>query len=133
LDLYPLHPSGSLFFDPNLISGAFSGALSGNIPGASSSYSKNNFNKFEISLSKKGNQGVMDNKLIQRYNEIELEFEALRKMVRQNVDLMLVQEQVAELEAKQADLKKTLLHLIALSKLRDEAWRTLSYGVSSYR
>jgi len=75
----------------------------------------------------------MDNKLIQRYNEIELEFEALRKTARQNVDPALIREQIAELEAKQADLKKTLLHLIALSKLRDEAWRTLSYGVSAYR
>jgi hypothetical protein len=42
-----------------------------------------------------------------------------------------VQARIAELERKQAELKKTLLHLIALSKLRDEAWRTLAYGTVS--
>jgi len=41
------------------------------------------------------------------------------------------QARLVELEAKQADLKKTLQHLIALSKIRDEAWRALSYGPRS--
>jgi hypothetical protein len=75
----------------------------------------------------------MDNKLVQRYNEIEAEVEDIRTLVRQKADTVSIQERMAELETKQAELKKTLLHLIALSKVRDDAWRTLSYGVSSYR
>lgn len=76
---------------------------------------------------------MTDNKLVQRYNEIETEFETIQSLARQKIDMTALQARVAELETKQEDLKKTLLHFIALSKLKDEAWRTLSYGVSSYR
>ena len=73
----------------------------------------------------------MSNKLVQRYHEIEAEFETVQGMVTEKTDMKAFQERLAELEAKQSDLRKTLLHLIALSKLRDDAWHTLAYGSGS--
>jgi hypothetical protein len=73
----------------------------------------------------------MSNKLVARYDEIEAEFEGLQQMVTRKAGLEIIRERLIEVEAKQADLKKTVLHLIALSKLRDEAWRTLSYGMDA--
>jgi hypothetical protein len=73
----------------------------------------------------------MRNKLVERYNEIESEFEDMRTMLTGQPEVDRFQARLAELEAKQAELKKTLQHLIALSKIRDEAWRALSYGSPS--
>ena len=73
----------------------------------------------------------MRNKLVERYNEIEAEFEDIQTMLTGQPEVDRLQAQLVELEAKQADLKKTLQHLIALSKIRDEAWRALSYGSQS--
>jgi len=39
-----------------------------------------------------------------------------------------VRARIANLETKQVELKKTLQHLIALSKIRDEARLVVSYG-----
>ncbi len=65
----------------------------------------------------------MANKLVERFNGIEVELAQVRQMP---VADEAMRERLVELEAKQADLKKTLQHLIALSKLRDEAWQTLA-------
>ena len=73
----------------------------------------------------------MRNKLVERYNEIETEFEAIRTTLTGQPEGELLQTRLVELEAKQAELKKTLMHLIALSKLRDEAWQALSFGSNS--
>lgn len=73
----------------------------------------------------------MSNKLAQRYHEIETEFEVVQGMATEKIDAEALQKRLAELEAKQNDLRKTLRHLVALSKLRDEAWRTLAYGSDS--
>lgn len=70
----------------------------------------------------------MSNKLTQRFFEIETEVAAVQAMMTGNAAVEAIQERVVGLEAKQYELKKTLLHLIALSKLRDEAWEALSYG-----
>lgn len=74
---------------------------------------------------------MTDNKLVQRYNEIETELEAIVSIAGQTTDISALQERITDLEAKQAELKKTLQHLIALTSIKDEAWRALSYGVSS--
>lgn len=74
----------------------------------------------------------MDNndKLIQRYNKIQSEIESVDQDITTGADLAGIQAKVAELAAKQDDLKKTLLHLIALAELRNEVWRTLSQTYS---
>jgi hypothetical protein len=68
----------------------------------------------------------MANKLADRYSEVQMEFEAIQEMVAERAEDELIQEKMTQLEAKQADLKETLLRLIALSKLRDQAWLALS-------
>jgi hypothetical protein len=73
----------------------------------------------------------MSNKLAQRYAEIEATLGQLRQVAAATAEGEAIQARIVELETKQAELKKTLLHLIALSKLRDEAWRTLAYGTVS--
>ncbi len=73
----------------------------------------------------------MRNKLVERYNEIEAEFEDIQTGLTGQPEVDLLQARLVELEAKQIDLKKTLMHLIALSKLRDEAWLALSHGARS--
>ncbi|MCL4302186.1 MAG: hypothetical protein KJ077_41245 [Anaerolineae bacterium] len=73
----------------------------------------------------------MSNKLIQRFYEIETEVNLVQAMIADNTALEVVQERVTALEAKQNDLKETVLHLIALAKLRDEAWQTLAYGMDA--
>jgi hypothetical protein len=73
----------------------------------------------------------MSNKLMARYDEIEAGFESVQQMMTRKAGLEVIRERLIEVEAKQAELKKTVLHLIALSKLRDEAWRTLSYGMDA--
>jgi hypothetical protein len=73
----------------------------------------------------------MSNKLVARYDEIEADFEYVQQMITQKAGLEIIRERLIEVEAKQADLKKTVLHLIALSTLRDNAWHTLSYGVDT--
>jgi hypothetical protein len=75
----------------------------------------------------------MRNKLVERYNEIEAEFEDMQTMLTGQPEIDHLQARLTELEAKQAELKITLQHLIALSKIRDEAWRALSYGSQSQR
>ena len=74
----------------------------------------------------------MSNKLVQCYYEIEADLQLVQEMATENVALEVIQGRLADLTAKQADLKKTLLHLIALSKLRDEAWQALSYGQGAF-
>ena len=69
----------------------------------------------------------MANKLVERYYEIDAELAQVRQALMAQAD-ETVYARMADLEAKQADLKKTLQHLIALSKIRDEAWRALSDG-----
>lgn len=73
----------------------------------------------------------MSNKLAQRYEEIEAGMGQLRQVAAEATEGEAIQVRIAELETKQAELKKTLLHLIALSRLRDEAWNTLAYGTVS--
>jgi len=70
----------------------------------------------------------MANKLVERYNDIDSELAQVRQVLAAPVIDQTVQARMTDLEAKQADLKKTLQHLIALSKIRDEAWQALSYG-----
>jgi|DewCreStandDraft_4_1066084.scaffolds.fasta_scaffold329353_1 hypothetical protein len=70
----------------------------------------------------------MKNKLVERYNEIEVEFGKIQTELTGQPQVDLLQARLVELEAKQADLKKILMHLIALSKIRDEAWQALSHG-----
>ena len=71
---------------------------------------------------------MMANKLVERYNDIDGELAQVRQLLAPQIVDETVQAQIANLEAKQADLKKTLQHLIALSKIRDEAWLALSHG-----
>ena len=75
----------------------------------------------------------MSNKLVQTYNEIDAELEDIRKMLVKKADAAVIQERIAEVTIKQTKLKETVLYLIALSQLRDDAWRTLSYGQASAR
>ena len=71
----------------------------------------------------------MSNKLIERCHEIEADFQLLQEMAaKNNIPLEVIRERTADLAAKQADLKKTVLHLIALFKIRDEALQALAYG-----
>ena len=62
------------------------------------------------------------NKLVENYNEIEAGVRAVHRMVVNTADAEIIEQRMDQLEAKQADLKQTLQHLIALSKIRDEAW-----------
>jgi hypothetical protein len=68
------------------------------------------------------------NKLVENYNEIEAGVSAVHRMVVNTADAEIIEQRMDQLEAKQADLKQTLQHLIALSKIRDEAWKALSHG-----
>jgi len=67
------------------------------------------------------------NKLEEHYHEIDTEIKAVKKMIDEQVDGDMIQTRLVEIEARQSDLDKTLRHLIALSHLRDEAHRALSY------
>jgi hypothetical protein len=70
----------------------------------------------------------MANKLAERYSDIDAELDQVRQaLAAQSVD-NTVRARMADLEVKQAELKKTLQHLIALSKIRDEARLALSHG-----
>ncbi|GAB4445737.1 MAG: hypothetical protein Fur0044_41950 [Anaerolineae bacterium] len=73
----------------------------------------------------------MSNKLTQRFYEIEAEVNQVQRMLTDQAALELIQEHLTTLEAKQSDLKKTVLHLLALAKLRDEARQTLAYGMDA--
>jgi hypothetical protein len=73
----------------------------------------------------------VSNKLTHRFQEIEADLNVVQQMIADNTPVELVRERITTLEAKQSDLKKTVLHLIALSKLRDEAWQTLAYGMDA--
>lgn len=73
----------------------------------------------------------MSKKLTQRFQEIETEVSLVQRMIADNTAVEVIQERIIALEVKQSDLKKTVLHLIALSKLRDEAWQTLTYGMDA--
>ncbi|MCK6624064.1 MAG: hypothetical protein L6R45_02690 [Anaerolineae bacterium] len=73
----------------------------------------------------------MSNKLIQRFYEIEAEVAVIQETGATNATVEAIQARITALETKQMELKKTMLHLIALSKLRDEAWQTLSYGLKA--
>lgn len=63
----------------------------------------------------------MSNKLTQRFQEIEADVTVIQQMIADNATVEVIQERITRLEARQYDLKKTILHLIALSKLGDEA------------
>jgi DNA repair exonuclease SbcCD ATPase subunit len=65
-------------------------------------------------------------KLERRYSEIQTEYDALQEMVTGQADITVIQERLTQLEAKQADLKKTLLHVIVLCKRREELCAVLS-------
>lgn len=73
----------------------------------------------------------MSNKLAQRFQEIEVEVNVIQQMVADHITVEVIQERITRLEARQYELKKTILHLIALSKLGDEAWQALSYGLKA--
>lgn len=73
----------------------------------------------------------MSNKLTQRFYEIEAEVNQVQRLLTDQAALELIQEHLTTLEAKQSDLKKTVLHLLALTKLRDEARQTLAYGMDA--
>jgi len=73
----------------------------------------------------------MSNKLTQRFYEIEAEVTVVQEMIAANVTVEAIEARIAALEAKQIELKNTVLHLIALAKLRDEAWQALSYGLKA--
>ena len=65
-------------------------------------------------------------KLERRYNEIQTEYDALQEMVTGQADITVIHERLTQLEAKQADLKKTLLQVIVLCKRREELQAVLS-------
>lgn len=69
----------------------------------------------------------MRNKLVERYQQIEEEFSTVQDLIANRADVAVIQEQIADLETKQTDLKKTVMHLTALSKLREEALLALSH------
>jgi len=73
----------------------------------------------------------MSNKLSQRFYEIEAELEVVQAMVAANATVEAIQTRITALEAKQIELKKTVLYLAALAKLRDEAWQALSHGLKA--
>jgi hypothetical protein len=62
----------------------------------------------------------MTKKLERQFSEIQTEYEAIQEMVANKAEDEVIQEQMTRLEAKQADLKKTLLHVIVLCKRREE-------------
>ena len=70
----------------------------------------------------------MADKLVERYSEIDTELDQVRQMLTAQIGDETVHARIANLETKQVELKKTLQHLIALSKIRDEARLALSYG-----
>lgn len=55
----------------------------------------------------------------------------VQEMITANATVEAIQARITALEAKQIELKKTVLHLMALSKLRDKTWQTLSYGLKA--
>ena len=59
-------------------------------------------------------------KLERRFGEIQADYDDLQKMVTGQAENAVIQERLMQLEAKQADLKKTLLHVIVLCKRREE-------------
>ena len=65
-------------------------------------------------------------KLERRYSEIKTEYDALQEMVNGQAENAVIQERLTQLEAKQADLKNTLLHVIVLCKRREELRAVLS-------
>lgn len=68
----------------------------------------------------------MANKLVERFNDIEVELDQFRQELPRQIADEAMQARFVELEARQVELKKTLQQLIALSKLRDEAWQALA-------
>ena len=69
---------------------------------------------------------MMTVKLENRYNEIQAEYDTLQEMVRSQAGNTAILERLTRLEAKQTDLKKTLLHVIVLCKRREELRAVLS-------
>jgi hypothetical protein len=65
-------------------------------------------------------------KLERRYNEVQAEYDTLQKMVRGQAENTVIQDRLTQLEAKQADLKKTLLQVIVLCKRGEELQAVLS-------
>lgn len=68
----------------------------------------------------------MANKLVERYQQLETELAAVRAAAPAHQPQL--EARLSELKIRQQELKTTLLHLIALSSLRDEAVKALSYG-----
>lgn len=68
----------------------------------------------------------MANKLVERYQQLESELAAVRAAAPANQ--LQLEARLSEMETRQQELKTTLLRLIALSSLRDEAVKALSYG-----
>jgi len=63
---------------------------------------------------------IMTIKLPERYYEIQGYRAAMRALVAGQAGHEVIQEKMTQLEAKQDDLKRTLLHVIVLSKRREK-------------
>ena len=46
--------------------------------------------------------------MVERYNEIDAEFEGIQRMMTEQAEVELIQARLVELEAKQTGMKKTL-------------------------
>lgn len=69
----------------------------------------------------------MANKLVQRYNHISQEIKRIQVLATTGqADASAFKHRLAQLQAEQADLKN-VLHLMAISHIRDEAWRALAH------
>jgi hypothetical protein len=73
----------------------------------------------------------MNQKLIQRYNQMGEELETVRRLAANSAPVETIQARLNRLEANQADLKALLLQLIDLSKPADKAWRSFWFEVDS--
>ena len=65
-------------------------------------------------------------KLERRYHEIQAEYDTLQEMVRGQAENTVIRDRLTQLEARQADLKETLLQVIVLCKRRGELQAVLS-------
>lgn len=69
----------------------------------------------------------MANKLVQRYNHISQEIRRIQVLAAAGqAGAGAFKYRLAQLEAEQANLKN-VLHLMAISHIRDEAWRALAH------
>ena len=73
----------------------------------------------------------MNQRLIQRYNQIDEELEAVKQLVATTAPTEAIQSRLNRLETTQAGLKELLLQLIDLSKPADDSWRSLWFELDS--